>query len=318
MRNYINPSAYAYSNAEWNAFSFVDRLNDLIEFMLRCKNYEGQYKRAYDLVRFRSSDVVMDQVYLLNPHTSAPSAAAHYQQLYRSRIFPELLRRIDHCPVGPCGGLAAAPLPAPVALAPSTPVIQAFVDECGLCAICGSRADAALITHSDAQQLGAPQAFFRHVLLLDHPDMAALVDPVDVFPWVKCEDQDQLVAIAIEAALSQRRLADATWNRYRPSQIVIQPSFWRSLRQADFGDLEMHYKQRIVSCLTQVICGRSVDTQEHRMVNQSINVNGANQNKWNAYVFQMTAGPQDHRCSRIYFARTAQGVVLSEYEPDAH
>lgn len=317
MRNYLNPTVFAYTDAEWDAFSFVGRLNDLVDFLVLCNELEEEHGRLYDLVRLRTSRSLMDFVYLLNPFMSQPGAAPHYQTLYRSRILPELLRRFDYCPTGPCGALAAVPLPAPVAPPGASALLQSFVDECALCAMCGSGADATLITHADAEAL-PPAGFFRHSINLDHPDVVALADPVSIFPWVECDDQDQRVTIAIEAALGQRRLTDATWNQYTASPLQIQPSFWRSLRQADFGELEMHYKQRIISCLTQLACGRSVDTQEHRMIGMQVNHGGANYQKWNAYVFQMTAGPQDRRCSRIYFARTGAGIVLNEYDPDAH
>ncbi|RYZ86992.1 MAG: hypothetical protein EOP06_13490, partial [Proteobacteria bacterium] len=96
MRNYIDPTTYTFSEAEWGEYAFVSRLDELIEALSNMSDMEGAVNALYKIFRFRASEDLLDEVYRLNPFINTPERPNFYQQKFRSAIFPELLRRMDY------------------------------------------------------------------------------------------------------------------------------------------------------------------------------------------------------------------------------
>lgn len=318
MRNYINPSVYAYTDSEWREFEFVDRMLGLVEFLDRCLDVEKPHDKQYDLIRFRASDDLLAEIHLMNPFITDGAAAPHYQQQYRSAILPGLMRRLRYCPDDGCQGYAInSRAGVVVEFPPPTRLSNTFIAECALCSICAHPDPTCLITHEDADAFQSQGSFFDHVVDVS-TEALGLIDPLGAFPWQADENEEALFGLAIRANYERLKIIDPTWAQQAPLNVVIAPSFWRTLRSSNFGDLELHYKRRIIYSLTQILYARSIDINDHRMGGQVVSYENSNLRKWNAYVFQMGAGPQDRRCSRIYYAKRQGVIILSEYEPDAH
>lgn len=316
MRLYLDPHAYCYEPDEWVSEAFARRFADLLDLMVAFKATEERVGGDH-LFRFRWSTELAAGLYETYPFLTKPPKP-FYQQQYQNTIFPELVRRMIECPDESCLGKTGTARPVPAG-GPGTGALGAeFIRLLGQCAICSRTEAPCLVYHPDRCGVARPSAFFDREIALDHDEHLRLLDAGALFPIDPCERAAARLDLAVDVELAERQASDPTWADRQRARIATTELFWRSLHSADFQGRKALYATRLVYVILQIATGRDETISDHRMVNQTIRHEGRRHGRWNAHVFQSGANDQDRRCSRVYYAKTADGVLLDEFQPDAH
>jgi hypothetical protein len=179
--------------------------------------------------------------------------------------------------------------------------------------------DRVYVYHEDLKSIELSDRFFGYQQDISITKAAySLIKPIDL--WPKHDDRanrNKLIVGAVECLFYQRRQMDPTWCSYKIQTAEFSEKFWHSLDRSDMRGEEERYRNRILDVLLQVLSNRDIDVSNHAMTPQNVRIGKKTHRKWNAYVFKMGFGT-DARCSRIYYANTADGYYIDEFEIDAH
>jgi hypothetical protein len=129
---------------------------------------------------------------------------------------------------------------------------------------------------------------------------------------------DIAIVAAAEVLKDKLSIEDATWREHSVCKAILHENFLPSITRADFGADERIYHSRVVYSLLQILSGRNCTINEHSMNPEKIWFDKKWHGKWNSYVFRNGPSDIDSRCSRIYYAKVDGGVLLYEYNGDAH
>ena len=317
MKNYLDPRVYCYTDGEWESEAFVDRFSDFLSLIQEAEKEEKKVG-SEKLLHFRLESDAVEQIYSSNPFLAQPCAKPFYQQQFNNLFLPAILRRIDTCSTASCESHPQNAKTLPCLIMPAIKPSQVFLDQLSLCAICGDNEERCLIHHSGAPSINLPSDFFHKVVDLSSKGLLNILDAWTLFPQYPKRHREEYLRLAVAVERAQREEDDPTWKATKLSNISVTENFWPSFDKADFLGLDENYIRQIIYTLLQISTGKDETVCEHRMIGQSVGKNHEKYNKWNAYVFKMGASDQDKRCSRIYFAKTSSGILLDEYEPDAH
>lgn len=317
MRAYLDPKSYIYTEEEWDNFSFAGKLDELLSALDRMTELEKRWGSLWSLFKFRVDEGHLAEVYESVPFLEGADCGAYYKQQFRRAILPDLLRRFEYCPRS-CEGLRDDPLQLPAPANDNDDVAARFIRSLEVCAICSDTRGTCIFRTAAAYSTVPGSSFFQVELLLGDSDPLRCLTAADLLPLEGKPGDDDKLKLALTVELSKLAAQDPAWQNLAVGDLSVAEEFWASLRHADFRGADAQYKERIVYTILQLVTGRDVTANEHAMNGQVVHVAGVNQQKWNAYVFQMGASDQDRRCSRIYYTKSGAGIRLYEYEGNAH
>ena len=319
MITYLDPCVYCYDNDEWQNELFVDRFLHLLE-LFSDLNDEEKLLGHNRILNFRVSDDFEEQIYTSNPFLSNGSPKPFYQNQFQNIILPEILKRSITCPIDFCEQ-ACVINKSPPAISSERidkAASRAFVNHLSLCAKCGANAPAQLIYFNNSISIEDPSGYFEFISNLATDNLSHIIQIPTILPFSSKINQLNYLKLSLRCGHFQKMRSDPSWRGTNLSNVQVTENFWKSITQANFQGLEKEYHQRIFYTILQVACGKDETASEHRMVSQFIGTGHNKKNKWNAYVFKMGATDQDKRCSRLYFAKTVDGILLDAFEPNAH
>ena len=334
MKCFIDPQLYIYTDDDWVNYSFVDRLQSLINALEDFEKIEKGIGNLYKTFRFLVSDVLQERIYSHNPFVNEPNINSFYPRQFKTRVLPELLRRLDAdldldglntdlCTTG-TGTI-------PDVQEPSDEIKQDFRASVSLFETIYGGSERLLVYSEGHRSLQECKTFFNPEVHLPTSELRER-DPTSAEnQHLKATDPVRLLWDATQSTLASARLrcaivckylhlkqTDPEWERFRVGPVDATEEFWRTIRDTDFHRRPRLYIERILYAVTQISCARDVTINAHRMEGQRVSYKGVNSVFWNAYVFKMGATDTDKRCSRIYYIRTSSGAVLMKFDPDAH
>lgn len=312
MNIFLDPNTYCYTNEEWVDGSALDRLEHLLEFITDIEDFERQLEVEDQVSSFIIPDDILASSYSMNPLINTPSNDFYFRQ-FTTKILPKLMsRRVDFCDDDIVDSdyindirLHDCILNDEVLLFLSTTkrhTLKKFMY--------------AYDGHRRSLQSGIK--IFEDEIAIEHVRGRFVLDPCSMFPLSEKNDPKTVIYAAVCIAKERHSKFDPTWKKFKLSPILLHEYFVPSISQTDFLHFKRQYEERIIFALLQISAARIITTKEHTMKPQKIEYNNGSYGKWNAYVFQNGPNDRDTRCSRIYFAKISGGILLYNYEGDAH
>lgn len=311
MSIFLDPNIYCYSIDEWQQGSALDRMHHLTTF-LESLIIEEDRLEAKNQVELWISDILMSATYEMNPNINTPPNGFYFRQ-YVSKLLPTLLRRkitLEAPAVGACR------------VSECLNIHDCVIEEALIFALDEiSTEDATKITYifdSSRVSLTLGGGIFSAEFEINEVTGRRFLDECDLFPLSSKACPDTAIVAAAEVLKDKLLTDDATWSEHSVSKAILHENFLPSIARADFGNEERIYQRRIVYSLLQILAARNLTINEHSMNPEKIWFDRKWHGKWNAYVFRSGPSDIDSRCSRIYYAKIDGGVLLYEYNGDAH
>lgn len=311
MKIFLDPNTFCYSPEEWEGTAAFDRMRRLISFLENLA-IEEERLEVKAKVKIWLNDSIMVAAYGLNPTINTPPRPFYLRQ-YTSKLLPALMRR-----------KFAPEMPQPGAIRASDvlQILDCVIEEALICALdevsVTEISNFAFLFDSSRVSLGVAPNVFSAELDIDGENGRCFLDECDLFPLTDKSSPESAIVAAVEVLKSKLASEDPTWDDYSVSRAFLHEAFLPSVRRADWRSSEMIYYPRIIYALLQILTGRNLTINEHSMSPQRIQYAGGSHGKWNAYVFRNGPSEIDTRCSRIYYAKIDGGVLLYEYDGDAH
>ncbi len=308
---FLDPNVYCYSEREWEGGAALSRLDRLLEIIFEIDESEVRIE-AEQSVKFILPDELLLEAFEMNPTINDPPNS-FYNRLFTNRILPALMRRRETSELTDETGVNLADHLVP-ADSVANDGIRSFLGSISLI----QAKSIVYAYHSQRVSLPSSTGFFYDEVPICSVPGCYFVDHHRLFPIEEKSNAERAVAESIRILRERLKKKDSTWARYNTVNVRLHDYFVPSVAKSNFRDQQFEYRERIVYSLLQIATSRSVTTRQHSMKPQKINYNSKSHGKWNAYVFQNGPTDRDTRCSRIYFAKISGGIVLFDYDEDAH
>lgn len=308
---FLDPNLYCYTREEWAGGDALVRLDSLLDVLVNIERSE-RLLETVDNVSFLLPDDLLLFSYEANPNVNDPPNS-HYFRLFNSRIMPMLQRRMGALNLeNACDKALSEYIGVDSCVAEQA--LVAFLESVS----CTEVEKVVYAYHPQRTSIKKGSQVFCDEVAVDRVCGSYFADYRKVYPLAS--KHDPIAALNEAISILNIRLAykDPTWLNFRLSRIFLHEDFIQSVEKADFRAFTSEYEDRILYAILQVATSRNVTVQEHTMTGQKVRYSGQDHQKWNAYVFQMGPNAQDVRCSRLYFSKIKGGVLLFNYEPDAH
>lgn len=308
---FLDPNTYCFSEDEWVGGDALNRLDDLLSILLELEDSEERLEASEGAFFLLPNDLLLFS-FEVNPNINSP-ANGHYNRLFQTKILPALMRRQKELEVGEtCDQL----LSDHVAIADTVAkeALRSFLDSI-------SRTEAGPLVyayHPQRISLDLGSGCFSDEVSIPDVSGGYFANYHQLFPIEKKKNVACALNESIMILRERLSLTDATWLDHNPTGIFLHDDFVPSISGADFRGFDCEYRERIIYTILQIVVARSVTTKEHSMSPQTVQFQNTKHSKWNAYVFQMGPNATDVRCSRLYFSKIQDGMLLFRYEENAH